>query len=232
MLVSLITRSTTFAALLFAILSMTATPAAAVIVTVPTGLAPGASYRLAFVSSTTRDALSSNVADYNLHVQSAASAVPALNALGTNWKAIVSTATVDARDNTSTNPTLSVGEPIYRLDDTRIANNYADLWDNSLAAPLSVTELGTISNGLAWTGTNGSGVKDPFNLYLGNPGGVELGAPYMTDGYWIGGGYSITPGDSRSIYAISAVLHVPVPEPIGLSGVVAISFLLKRRRGE
>jgi hypothetical protein len=37
-------------------------------ITVPTGLNPGDRYRLAFVTSTTRDARSSNIADYNLFV--------------------------------------------------------------------------------------------------------------------------------------------------------------------
>lgn len=55
----------------------------AVPIPVPTGLAPGDNYRLAFVTSTTRDATSSAIADYNDFVTAAALAVPELAALGT-----------------------------------------------------------------------------------------------------------------------------------------------------
>lgn len=59
----------------------------------------GDKYRLSFLSSTTRDATSSDVADYNTHVQAAAAAA----GLGSvNWKAFVSTPTVAARVNTET----------------------------------------------------------------------------------------------------------------------------------
>ena len=51
--------------------------------------------------------------------------------------AIASTDTTDARDN--------IGDPsalIYRLDDTRIADDEADLFDGSIAAPLNIDEAG------------------------------------------------------------------------------------------
>ena len=41
---------------------------------IPAGLGPGDQFRLLFVSSTTRDATSSDIADYDAHVQSAAAA--------------------------------------------------------------------------------------------------------------------------------------------------------------
>lgn len=81
----------------------------AVPITQPTGLNPGDQYRLVFATSTTRDATSSNIADYNAFVTGVADSVPELLLLGTTWTAIASTASVDARDNTSTNPALYVG---------------------------------------------------------------------------------------------------------------------------
>ena len=56
----------------------------AAIVTVPPGLAPGAGYRLIFVTSTVRNGASANAADYNAFVTSTANAVPQLAALVTN----------------------------------------------------------------------------------------------------------------------------------------------------
>ncbi len=108
------------------------TVASAQIVTTPVGLSPGDQYRLGFVTITKRDASSSNIADYNDFVTTAANSEPDLLALGATWTAIGSTSTVDARDNTGTNPT-STGVPIYLLDGiSKIADNNADLWDGSI----------------------------------------------------------------------------------------------------
>ncbi len=102
----------------------------AAIITLPTSLNLGDEYRLAFVTSGTRDATSSDIADYNTFVTNAANAVPALASLGTTWTAIGSTATVDARDNTNTVPSTvnggSVGVPIFLLNDTKLVDSNND----------------------------------------------------------------------------------------------------------
>src|SRR5476649_2165204 len=94
-------------------------------VVVPPGLPAGSPYRLVFSTDTGTTAFSNNVADYNAYVTASANTEPALMALGTNWKAIVSTSTVNARDNTDTNPT-SMGVPIYNLDGELVATSNAD----------------------------------------------------------------------------------------------------------
>ena len=66
-------------------------------IAIPPGLNPGDQYRLAFVTSTTRDATSGNIAVYNEFVTASATAQAELNALGTTWTAIASTGDVDAR---------------------------------------------------------------------------------------------------------------------------------------
>ncbi len=209
-----------------------ALPASSAPITVPTDLNPGDQYRLAFVTSTRRDATSTNIADYNAFVTGLANSVPELLALGTNWTAIASTETVDARDNTGTNPTVSTGVPVYRLDDTRIANNNTDLWDAAIAAPLTVTEAGLPATGdfLVWTGTDTSGLAD-FPLGIANFGS-RIGSRFDADSKWI----SITTGDKTlpfQLYAISAPLAV-VPEPSALAlaafGFVALTVLRWRRR--
>jgi hypothetical protein len=100
---------------------------AAPIVT-PVGLSAGDTYRLAFVTSTTRDGLSPDIADYNAFVTAAANSQAVLASLGTTWSAVASTNDLtDARDNTDTNP-ASTGVAIYLLDGTsKIADNNADL---------------------------------------------------------------------------------------------------------
>lgn len=207
----------------------------ATLVTLPTSLNPGDSYRLAFITSTTRDAASTQIADYNAFVQAAANNMPALVALGTNWTAIASTSTVDARDNTSTNPTFATGERIFLLNDTLVANDYSDLWDNSILTPINFTEIETIRSDTAWTGTNALGQKDPFNLYLGSAIGVEVGSAAATDGYWIGAGYTINNLEVRPLYAISGVLTA-VPEPasiafVGLCACALAAVALRKQLG-
>ena len=111
----------------------------AAIILVPTDLAPESQYRLAFVTSGTTNATSSNIAYYNDFVTTQAALQSALSSLSTTWKAVGSTASISARDNTGTSPGLT-GVPIYRLDGVRIAANNADLWDGTLLSPLNMTQ--------------------------------------------------------------------------------------------
>ena len=127
------------------------------ITTVPAGLNPGDQYRLAFVTALWRTATSTYINDYNRFVNSIGNGKPLLAALGTTWIAIASTEAVDARDNTNTNPAVSTGVPIFRLDGVLIANHNADLWDDALAASLSITESGNALSRFVWTGSRTNG---------------------------------------------------------------------------
>lgn len=60
--------------LAFISLLSTGSLAQALPILTPTGLSPGDTYQLAFVTSTVIDATSSDIAVYNTHVQSAADA--------------------------------------------------------------------------------------------------------------------------------------------------------------
>ena len=78
-----------------ALVLVAATGSLASPITVPTGLNPGDAYRLVFVTSTTLDATSSDIADYNAFVSGVANTVPELVALGTTWTAIGPSAGLD-----------------------------------------------------------------------------------------------------------------------------------------
>ena len=213
-----------------------ATSAAAQIITVPPELAPGAQYRLIFVTSTKTVATSPDISYYNGFVQAAADTVPELAALGP-WRAIGSTATVNARDNTDTNYLNSVGLPIYTigggtffhqydpvpfsLPNYKIADNNQTFWASG-ANGVILTEQGTTYRSVVYTGTIIKGTK-PFHFTNPTDGRHALGsgtaaqpgpAPYVgrSDGggqTWIHAGVSNGATLEFPLYAMSGVLTVP-----------------------
>ena len=88
----------------------------------------GDKYRLIFITSQLTNATSENIDDYNAFVQGVADAAGLGNA---NWYIVGSTRTVDARDNTGTNPNINgTGEAIFLMDGKFVvASNYADFWN-------------------------------------------------------------------------------------------------------
>lgn len=187
----------------------------------PPGLAPGSPYRLVFVTSTTRDATSSNIADYNSFVTGVANhASSPLLVLGTTWTAIASTQTVSAITNTST-PTSTPGIPIYRVDGVSVATSYADLWDDSILNPIEITEHGALLTATPWTGTSGSGAVITSKA-LGVSGSSARGNTTLTDSSWIAD-VSASVGNTHSLYAISGTLTA-VPEPSAFLCICVVGF--------
>ena len=135
-------------------LGLTAFSALTASITIPTGLNPGDQYWIAFVTSTIREATSSNSAEYNAFATAAANSVTELAALGKSWTAIGSTASIDACDNTNTNFTTPTGVGIYLLNDTKLADNNADLWHGDIDGPLSIDENGQNLVTVVWIGTS------------------------------------------------------------------------------
>jgi hypothetical protein len=200
-----------------AVMVMTATSALSVAITVPTGLGPGTQYRLAFLSPSKRDAQSANIEDYNSFVN-----IDGFSDTGIDgWKAIVSTPTVDARDNTSTNASAPgiQGVPIYLLDGSRLVDDYDDLWDGTLDRSFSVDSNGfdrslILVNAFertVWTGTpgfDGQGLASLFNLggnFLPTTGQFDL---VGVTGAWISEENHL-PTERFPLYAISPLLTTP-----------------------
>ena len=201
---------------------------------VPPQLNPGDLYRLVFVTSTetygwagaTAGAFA-NIGQYNAFATTTATAVPALNALGTTWNAIVSvrnpnTSTVDARSNTGTGS--GTGVPFFNLAGQLVAMNNADFWDGTLAAPINMTELGSgpsaQQGGLytVWTGmgydSSGTGGGSGYSLINPDGGYILCGLATATDSTWGSTlADSIAPNlrknDPQPIYVMSGVLTVP-----------------------
>lgn len=195
---------------------------------VPSGLNPGDTYQLIFVTSGTRDATSLNVADYNAFVQTAADNAGIGASMGITWKAVVSfqagnPSSLFARDN------AAVSAPVYNMLGDLIATGFSDLWDATLANPIRYTEQGTQTFwSQVWTGTNFTGTNSSsFSIAHTKS---AYGSPFVTTGGdWVEDGVEFATG-ARPLYGISSVLTV-VPEPtslalIGMGGLAA----LRRRR--
>lgn len=191
-------------------------------ITVPPTLKPGDIYRLIFVTSSTRDATSTNISDYNAFVDSAAGAVPELAALGTTWMAVASTAAMDARANAG----LS-NAPVFRLDGAIVAIDRDDFWDGTLSAPVLLTESGNMSpTTTVWTGTLPDGSRHPA-FSLGESLAVT-GTRSAQFRRWIFETLSPTT-DRNALYGISSELTVPgagIPEPSSIGLVMAPLILL------
>ena len=103
---------------------------------IPSGLAGGDSFRLIFISSTSRDGASTDIADYNTFIAGrAAAGHTAIQSYADQFKVVGCTADTDARDNTATTYTSTdKGVPIYWLDGSKVADDYEDfydgIWDN------------------------------------------------------------------------------------------------------
>ena len=96
---------------------------------IPPGFNIGDRFRVLFVTSTSRDAQSSDIADYNGFVQGRANAGHrGIRSFSGQFRAVACTR-VDARDNTAT--TGSGGVPIYWLNGDKAADNYGDFYDDS-----------------------------------------------------------------------------------------------------
>lgn len=168
--------------------------------------ASGDTYRLCFLTSITTDATQTDIAHYNAHVNTAASSNPAL---GTGWTAIMSSASVHAKDNTSTDPAGALNESIIRLDSVPIAANYADLWNGSILNITNLTEDGVtvLAPGTeVWTGTgtNGEGVSGRTAGSLPN---VTTGRNNSTFGNWVQH-FNRPVATQFPLYAVSPVLTV------------------------
>ncbi|NCR41254.1 MAG: PEP-CTERM sorting domain-containing protein [Microcystis aeruginosa W13-11] len=207
----------------------------AAIITVPTGLNPGDKYRLVFVTSGFRDAQSSDIADYNTFVTNQVTPTSALglsltaSGLNPTWTAIGSTATVNAKTNTLTDPVAnaSTSVPIYLIDGNKVATRYGDLWDGQILTPISTSDDGQKLGEAVWTGTNSVG--NGANV-LGS-GNVNFGTSNDSTSGWVEEAYLMS-GYYFRLYGMSSVLTVPqaqpqsVPEPSSILGYITLGGLM------
>lgn len=179
----------------------------------------GDQYRLAFVTSTSTQATSKDINRYNAFVQITADA-SSLPLSGTSWKVIGSTSTVDARDNTRTNPTTDgTGVAVFLMDgSTALANNNADLWNGTSLRSTGVywapcfdeNGVEVTSNPSVFVGTNVNGTKRDRSLggSTETPPKVETGkvSPNNSSRWLVQ--YNATTTSSLPLFALSDLLTV------------------------
>ncbi len=147
-----------------------------------TEIVPGDTFRLLFVTSSKRDATSSDIGEYNTHVQNAANNAQAQGAIkqfSGGFMVVGCTTAVTARANTDSEAG-DLDAPIYWLNGVKAADDYADFydgnWDNQVEASIR-EETGAqpssapdVFTGCGDNGTSGS-------MPLGTSGTVGTGSP-------------------------------------------------------
>ena len=181
----------------------------------PAGIDPGERFRLIFLTSTKRNATSSNIETYNTFVQNQAAAGHAnIQDHSSRFKVVGCTQAVDARDNTGT---TSVGIPIYWVGGNKVADNYADFYDGSWDDEANDrNELGNDAHDTSqtgnytWTGCSHDGTKSfsGQSLALGK-NAVQWGRLNASSNGPIEGTGSTLKDSTRPFYALSPVFQVP-----------------------
>ena len=149
---------------------------------IPSGVEPGERFRLLFLTSTSRDATSTDIADYNAFVQTAANlprSHAAIKQYSALFKAAGCTSAVSARANTDSEST-DADAKIFWLNGVQLADDYADFydgsWDNQAESNvLDESGAQNTENSDAWTGCNTNGTTSASE-HLG-AGNVSIGAP-------------------------------------------------------
>ncbi|MFT6920305.1 MAG: hypothetical protein ACJA2G_002954 [Cognaticolwellia sp.] len=189
-------------------------------------LNPGEKYRVLFVTSTVREADSTNIDDYNNFVTNAANAGSITSSLGGTWAALASTESDNAQTNTRIFNNDNADVSFFNTAGTLVARSGSDLWDGGLLAPIGYDEEANAVNLFirAFTGTGFTG--ETFRgSELGTTGGMITGKAQSKSGRWMG---DHTVNYARlSLYGVSSMRTVAaVPEPgtvilllLGLAGL-------------
>lgn len=222
----------------------------------PAGLNPGDTFRFIVVTSGSTSALSPTISDYDTFVQNDLGGATYGSVL-INWKAIGSTASVNARDNVGG---FGSTVPVYKpFTGTKVANNLTTgtggLWSSALISAPDETLTSTIpippssSPVRVYTGSTFDGVKNNYLSEITKGGLGQANAYYgftasvfNFGGQWISmGPGGDPPSTAYRLYGLSEELTVgagpsgiPEIDPAGLGSVVALVTgslgLLERRR--
>ncbi len=209
--------------------SLVGTTAWSALVVEPSDLTVGQSYRLVFVTGGMMNPTSDLIADYDQFVPTQAALSAELTALGATWQVIGSTPTINAKAHTATDPSLATGVPVYNLAGQRVADDYIDLWDGTLGAPINIDQYGQSTTNRVFTGTASDGTPATGHELGANGFRVRYGRAHLSTGGWTNIDWLGT-GVALPYYGISQELTmVPEPMTLALLGLGGLALLSRRR---
>ena len=195
----------------------------------PSDVTAGERFRLLFVTSTKKNAGTTLIGGYNGIIQRAARAGhPDIRAYRSSFRVLGSTATVHARDNTSTTYTASdTGVPIYYLNGEKVADDYESFYDGTWDSHSPTNEFGTSSSATAvWTGSQSAGTThdteplgtrtDTKRVRMGNPtssvSGAVLSANHIPNNSYKDRSYLLPFYGLSPVFQVRAITAPGVPE--------------------
>ena len=183
---------------------------------VPSGLSEGDAFRLLIVTSTRQNAEDTAIADYNRVVQGDVSSTghAVIRSYSAGFNALGCTRATSAIVNTYTGST-DTAAAIYWLNGAKVADDYADLYDDSWDSHAPRYPGGTNAptsgaGSRAFTGCRDSGASSGSN-YLG-AGQVREGNP-VSPGFEIEASSTASRTDSRRFYGLSGIFRVGAAAP-------------------
>ena len=183
-------------------------------------IAPGESFRLMFITSSGRNANDASIGPYHRFVQDKANGVNALKPMKDHFRALASGSDGVAREVTrTTSANLGAGDPIYWMNGVKVADGYADLYDdswdhNSVTGEWPSNELGadiTTTDYPVWTGSGSDGSR--IASYRLGSTAVVYGRPNVLGKELTVGAWRVR-GASYPFYGMSPVLTVGTPSPV------------------
>ncbi len=203
----------------------------------PPNLAPGSQYQLIFVTNDSTYASNSDISYYNTFVTNEALQNTSLPA--TTWNAIGSTSAVAAVNNAPAYANV----PVYNM----LGKEVCDGNVNSLYSTISFDNFiyydqfgNSHTSHTEWTGSTVSGqINSPY--YLGSSNNFTMTGSDYNAGQWLDTntvGFNGTPGfDGKQqlpLYALSAPITVPTPEPgtlalVGTGAAALVAYRWRRR---
>ena len=187
---------------------------------IPSGLGVGDTFRLVFISSTTRDASSTSIDDYNTFVQTLAAAGHAdIQPHSSLFRAVGCTNSTNATANTNTRA-ADTSVPIFWLNGAKAADDYDDFydgsWDNE-AEEADRDEFGINSVvtgnvfGHIFTGCDHNGRKAGTGTPTLGEAAPRLGLLDNADGGPLSSNTSTLQANKRPFYGLSPIFAVGAP---------------------